>query len=127
MMYQDKVDVWSAGCIFAELLQGGKPLFPGLGEIDQLARIFALLGSPSEANWPAAQHLPRFFEFSHCLPQDLRTAFPHASDAALDFLRRLLVLDPLRRASANEAAEDPYFSAMPLPCQPSELPLHFLQ
>lgn len=45
--YQDKVDVWSLGCILAELLLGGKPLFPGVSEVDQLAKIFAILGTPT--------------------------------------------------------------------------------
>lgn len=55
--YSTAVDMWSLGCIMAELLTK-EVLFDGKGELDQLQRIFALLGSPSEKIWPGLAKLP---------------------------------------------------------------------
>jgi cyclin-dependent kinase len=49
--YSTTVDIWSVGCIFAEMLNG-RPLFPGSNESDQLLRIFKTLGTPTEQSWP---------------------------------------------------------------------------
>ena len=53
------VDVWSIGCIFAEMCNG-KPLFPGDSEIDELFRIFRTMGTPNETSWPGVNKLPDF-------------------------------------------------------------------
>jgi len=124
--YHDRVDVWSIGCIFAELLQGGKPLFPGNGEIDQIGKIFEVCGTPSEINWPGARQLPLFFEFTHNECRNLKDIFPSVPEQAIDLLQKLLALDPLNRISAQEALDHPYFKSLPAPCNPSELPLQFL-
>ena len=49
--YSTSIDMWSVGCIFAEMTTG-KPLFPGKNNDDQLHKIFALLGTPNEQTWP---------------------------------------------------------------------------
>lgn len=49
--YTTSIDLWSIGCIFAEMVSG-RPLFPGKNNEDQLLRIFKLLGTPNEATWP---------------------------------------------------------------------------
>lgn len=54
--YATPVDLFSVGCLFAELLRG-TPLLPGRGELDQLGRTFALLGTPSEKTWPGIRSL----------------------------------------------------------------------
>ena len=56
--YGAAIDVWAAGCVAAELLRGGAPLLPGSGEIDQIHRIFELLGYPNESIWPGVSKLP---------------------------------------------------------------------
>ncbi len=53
MSYTPAVDLWSAGCVFAELLTG-RPLFPGSSDIDQLCRMAEILGSVDEEAWPGA-------------------------------------------------------------------------
>lgn len=98
------MDVWSLGCIFAELLLGGKPLFPGHSEIDQLARIFELCGTPDETNWPDASQLPTFFEFTHALPKPFNAVFVGVPSVALDLLEKMLTLNPAARISAAEVA-----------------------
>ena len=55
--YGPEIDMWSVGCIFAELLVG-KPVFPGKDEADQMDRIGKLLGTPCEDNWPGCSQLP---------------------------------------------------------------------
>jgi serine/threonine protein kinase len=55
--YSMSVDIWSVGCIFAELLNS-KPLFPGKSNADQLRKIFKLRGTPSEETGPGVSQLP---------------------------------------------------------------------
>lgn len=57
--YSTSVDIWSVGCIFAELLNG-KPLFTGSSNKDQLKRIFRAMGTPTEESWPGVSQLPEF-------------------------------------------------------------------
>lgn len=57
--YSTPVDIWSVGCIFAEMANGG-PLFAGTSEADQLDRIFRLLGTPSVEIYPAIVDLPDY-------------------------------------------------------------------
>ncbi len=49
--YSTSIDIWSTGCIFAEMAQEGRPLFPGSSPFDQLIRIFKLFGTPTEKTW----------------------------------------------------------------------------
>ena len=58
LSYATPVDIWSCGCIFAELFLR-KPLFPGQNEMDQLSRIFDLIGTPAEEEWPENVGLSR--------------------------------------------------------------------
>lgn len=64
-VYSAAVDIWSAGCIFAEMASGA-PLFTGDSEIDQLYKTFAVLGTPSAAEWPL---LPRLPDYSQEFPK----------------------------------------------------------
>jgi len=57
--YATSVDMWSAGCILAELVLR-KPLFPGKTELEQLDLVFRVMGTPSAATWPSHAELPRF-------------------------------------------------------------------
>ncbi len=54
--YNTEIDMWSVGCIFAELLVG-KPIFPGKDEMDQLEKIQAVMGCPNEHNMPGLSKL----------------------------------------------------------------------
>lgn len=56
-IYSTPIDMWSVGCIFGEMLLE-EPLFPGEGEIDQVNKIFRLVGSPAEESWPGYSSLP---------------------------------------------------------------------
>ena len=62
-LYTPSIDMWSAGCIFAELANAGRPLFPGSDVDDQIKRVFKLLGTPSEDTWPGMTSLPDYKPF----------------------------------------------------------------
>jgi cyclin-dependent kinase 2 len=108
--YSMAVDVWSLGCIFSEMLTK-KPLFPGDSEIDQLFRIFRLLGTPDERVWPGVTHLPDFKQvFPKWEAANLSTILPSSvDDYGRDLFQRLLVYDPLKRITAIQALQHPYF------------------
>ena len=106
--YSTPVDVWSIGCIFAELVRK-TPMFPGESEVQQLLHIFKVLGTPDESVWPGVSKLKDWHEFPQWKPQDLRTFFPTLEPEGLDLLRRCLVYDPKERISAKEAMAHPFF------------------
>ena len=124
-LYAGGVDMWAVGCIFAELLLRG-PLFPGTSDIDQLARIFNVLGTPNESNWPTAHLLPSFIQFDQREPLQLDTIFrpTDVGKSGVELLSRMLTLDPQRRISATEALNHDYLTTSPpSPCPPSALPM----
>ena len=109
--YTYGVDMWSAGCILAELL-GGRPLFPGTSTINQLERIVAVIGRPSESDVEAIGS-----PFAATMLDSLPSAHeregggaivPGASAAADDLLRRCLAFNPTKRITAEEALRHPY-------------------
>eukprot|EP00668_Euglena_longa_P046054 GGOE01061738.1.p2 GENE.GGOE01061738.1~~GGOE01061738.1.p2 ORF type:complete len:385 (+),score=87.51 GGOE01061738.1:39-1193(+) len=117
--YGPAVDMWAAGCVFAEMLLG-MPLFPGDGDIGQMNKIFQLLGTPDEITWPNIQMLPDWNKvcFTKIEGLPLEEVFCNSSAAAVGLLRRILVCDPAQRLTASAALEEPYFLAEPLPMQP---------
>ncbi|WIA09012.1 hypothetical protein OEZ85_008426 [Tetradesmus obliquus] len=119
--YGASIDIWAAGCVFAELLLR-KPWLPGMTDIDQLGKIFQALGTPTKDNWPGVEALPNYVPFQPVTPLPLRQQFPGAADDALELLARMVALDPNRRPSAAEALRHPYFSSAPPPTPPERLP-----
>ncbi|KAL8995882.1 MAG: hypothetical protein Q9188_006701, partial [Gyalolechia gomerana] len=101
--YNTSIDIWSAGCIMAEMYTG-RPLFPGTTNEDQLQKIFRLMGTPSERSWPGITAFPEYKPGWHVYAtQDLRMILPTVDPAALDLLGRCLQLRPEMRISAQEA------------------------
>jgi len=110
--YSTPVDMWSTGCIFAELL-AKRPLFPGDSEIDQLFRIFRTMGTPTEDLWHGVTSLPDFKpNFPKWKKADITKTIPGADALALDLLEKMLIYEPAHRISAKDALQHPYFSAM---------------
>ncbi|KIP07196.1 hypothetical protein PHLGIDRAFT_513015 [Phlebiopsis gigantea 11061_1 CR5-6] len=109
--YSTAIDMWSVGCIFAEMVMRGHPLFPGDSEIDQIFKIFRVLGTPTPAIWPGIDQLPDYKEsFPHWSGQDLATTVPNLDADGIDFLKQLLIYDTAKRISARRALVHPYFA-----------------
>ncbi|MDP2437887.1 MAG: protein kinase [archaeon] len=119
--YTQAIDMWSVGCTFAELLLR-KAFLPGETEIDQLSKMCAALGTPSERNWPGVSSLPFFVEFEEAPAPPLNIIFTAASSTARHLLQQMLIYDPTRRITAKAALEHPYYRD-PLPTPPERLPL----
>ena len=83
--YATPVDIWSCGCIFAELISR-KPLFPGLNESDQLSRIMGVLGTPAEEDWPQDTDVLRA-NFANYRPRDIMEILPEIEPDARDLLQ----------------------------------------
>jgi len=111
--YSTPIDIWSAGAIFAEMLSH-QPIFPGDSEIDELYKIFIIMGTPSEEVWPGVTQLPYWKpNFPHWPRQEWSRTFPTIKDPLiLDLLGKMLVYDPVARISAKAALNHPYFNGL---------------
>ncbi|KAL0364980.1 UNVERIFIED_CONTAM: putative serine/threonine-protein kinase, partial [Sesamum angustifolium] len=119
--YGVAVDLWSAGCILAELFTG-KPIMSGRTEVEQLHKIYKLCGSPSEEYWNKSK-LPLTAIFKPQQPYKRRVAeaFKNLPPSALALLETLLAFEPERRGSTTSALQSEFFLTNPLPCDPSSL------
>uniref|UniRef100_A0A672LFQ0 Cyclin-dependent kinase 4 n=1 Tax=Sinocyclocheilus grahami TaxID=75366 RepID=A0A672LFQ0_SINGR len=106
--YATPLDIWSTGCIFAEMFRR-KPLFCGDSEVDQLSKIFAVIGLPAEDEWPTDVTLSRQ-NFSPQAPQPITDCLPEISEKGAGLLLDMLTFDPLKRISALNALEHPFFT-----------------
>ncbi|XP_015742404.2 cyclin-dependent kinase 2 [Coturnix japonica] len=107
--YSTAVDIWSLGCIFAEMVTR-RALFPGDSEIDQLFRIFRTLGTPDEASWPGVTALPDYKpSFPKWARQDLGKVVPPLDEEGRKLLAQMLHYDPNKRISAKAALGHPFF------------------
>eukprot|EP00043_Microstomoeca_roanoka_P007797 m.75443 g.75443 ORF g.75443 m.75443 type:complete len:367 (-) comp13980_c1_seq1:179-1279(-) len=140
--YSKAMDIWSLGCILAEML-GNRPIFPGKNYLDQINKILDVIGSPSEA---ALAEIPneRSRRYLMALPQRERKPFkqmyPHAEENVLDLLTQLLEFSPSIRPTADMALEHPYFAdyhdpqdepvapePLTMECDPETLPVEELR
>ncbi|XP_010504209.1 PREDICTED: cyclin-dependent kinase B1-1-like [Camelina sativa] len=109
--YSTAVDMWSVGCIFAEMVRR-QALFPGDSEFQQLLHIFRLLGTPTEQQWPGVSTLRDWHVYPKWDPQDLTLAVPSLSPHGVDLLTKLLKYNPAERISAKAALDHPYFDSL---------------
>ncbi|CAO2837153.1 unnamed protein product [Amaranthus hypochondriacus] len=116
------IDLWSAGCILAELLKG-RPIMPGRTEVEQLHKIYKLCGSPSDEYWKKSK-LPNATMFKPREPYKrcIRETFRDFPSSALSLIDTLLAIDPAERKTATDALNSAFFNTEPLACDPSTLP-----
>lgn len=112
--YNHQVDVWSVGCVFAELL-GRKPLFPGKDYVHQLNLITKIIGTPSESElgFVSSEKAKRYMM---SLPRSERVNFqelwPEANPIAIDLLNRMLTFDPSKRITVEECLSHSYLASL---------------
>uniref|UniRef100_A0A7S4URD1 Cyclin-dependent kinase 2 homolog n=1 Tax=Alexandrium monilatum TaxID=311494 RepID=A0A7S4URD1_9DINO len=107
--YSTPVDIWSVGCIFAEMVNG-RPLFPGNTDNDQLHKIFKVLGTPTEQSWPSITELPDWKpDFPPYDQQPWGHIVPNLDPTGVDLLSKMLQYFPDKRVAGKFAMEHEYF------------------
>ncbi|XP_050218773.1 cell division control protein 2 homolog C-like [Mercurialis annua] len=109
--YSTAVDMWSVGCIFAEMVRR-QALFPGDSEFQQLLHIFRMLGTPTEKQWGGVSSLRDWHVYPQWEPQSLARAVPSLGPDGVDLLSKMLKYDPAERISAKAAMDHPYFDSL---------------
>ncbi|XP_062228896.1 cyclin-dependent kinase F-1 [Phragmites australis] len=115
--YRQEIDLWSLGCILAELLNL-EPIFPGISDIDQIGRIISVLGNITEETFPGCSNLPdynKIFFNKVEKPMGLEACLPNRSASEVSIIKQLLCYDLAKRASAADLLNDLYFTEGPLP------------
>ena len=121
--YGFAVDIWAMGCVLGEMMTNG-PLFPGESDIDQLFKVFLIVGTPNLASWPDAASLPDFGKlcFQEQKPRPWNEVLPGVSSLAMDCVARMLSPNPNHRPSAHAAMLHDFFhSSNPPACPPERL------
>ncbi|PYI03758.1 negative regulator of the PHO system [Aspergillus sclerotiicarbonarius CBS 121057] len=111
--YNTSIDIWSVGCIMAEMYTRS-PLFAGTTNEEQLLKIFRIMGTPTEVSWPGVSQLPEYrSNFPSFSSQSLQSLIPSIDPLGIDLLERMLQLRPEARISATEALQHPWFHGLP--------------
>lgn len=109
--YTTSIDVWSVGCVMAELIIG-QPVFPGDSGVDQLVEIIKVLGTPTREEVNAMNPNYTDFKFPQIKPHPLCKVLKKVPSEAVDLASKLLVYNPSRRISALQALGHPFFDEL---------------
>lgn len=120
--YGAAVDIWSAACVLVEIFTR-HAIFPGDGgEISQLEKIYAILGTPNKADWPGLVDMAWFELLRPTAKRPNIFAEKYKSrvtPAAFELLEAMFQYDPAKRPSASDVLEHPYFTAEDPPAKPA--------
>jgi cell cycle related kinase len=121
--YDYGVDMWALGCIFGEMV-GGRVLFEGQSDIEQLVCVLRVLGTPEYHDWPQVVELPDYekIHVSNSKGTLLEKKFTDVDEETVEFLSNFLVYNSKRRISARDAILDAYFCKDPHPTCINDLP-----
>jgi cyclin-dependent kinase 1 len=110
--YAPPVDVWAIGPIIVEMVTK-RPMFPGDCEIDEIYKIFRMLGTPDEKQWPSCTALQ---DWNPAFPQwprlSLKSVAPRLDEQGISLLEATLMYDPKARIAACEAMNHPFFDSV---------------
>eukprot|EP00050_Salpingoeca_kvevrii_P006979 m.293009 g.293009 ORF g.293009 m.293009 type:complete len:610 (-) comp12716_c0_seq1:233-2062(-) len=112
--YNSPIDIWAIGTIMAELFTL-RPLFPGSSEMDEIFKVTAVLGTPSQTEWPEGLKLAKAmnFRFPQMSATPLRNLIPMASANALDLMRDMMLWAPEKRPTCSQALRHEFFTTGP--------------
>lgn len=125
--YSGNVDVWSIGCIFAELVLR-RPFLPGMTDMESLKFICEAIGTPTEQNWPGVALLPdyKLTDLENAKPlatkREWSQRFVNLSSEGVDLMMEMLTLDPNKRITAKGALQHKWWSVNPKPSRNEHLP-----
>ena len=112
--YTVAIDVWSCGCILAELL-GRKPLFPGKDYVHQLNLITKVIGTPDEQDlyFVTSDKARRYLrQLPYSKPMDFKRLYPEANPLACDLIEKMLIFNPEKRINVEECLKHPYLASL---------------
>ncbi|KAJ0454719.1 putative protein-serine/threonine kinase CMGC-CDK-CRK7-CDK9 family [Helianthus annuus] len=122
--YGPCVDMWSVGCVFAELFNG-KPILKGRTELEQLHKIFKLCGTPPDEYWKNSRlPLAAMFRSQCSYESNIRERCKELPRTVVDLINTLLSVEPEKRPTARSALQAAYFYTKPYACDPASLPTY---
>lgn len=107
--YTTSIDVWAAGCVVAEMLCAGMPLFVGSSNLGMISEIVKVIGPPTEDDMSLYEHSVEIGAFPHQVTTLERKLPGHTTPDLIDLLKRIFVYDPRKRLTARECLNHPFF------------------